>query len=78
MIESAREKQKPYSEKTNSFQGNIISFYPTKRVDVVIRNDDSINYLMDFYAWRLLFGGVNDVLHKHGIFIFDICPEKNS
>lgn len=46
--------------------------------DVIVCLYDSINYLMELALWQKSLAGIQASLNEHGIFIFDICTERNS
>lgn len=60
------------------WQGNMISFWLKQPVDVIISLYDSVNYILNITAWQNMFDCVYDSLNNSGLFIFDICTEKNS
>ncbi|HEX9974446.1 MAG TPA: class I SAM-dependent methyltransferase [bacterium] len=78
MVMEAERKFHPLQIPILLWCGNMKSFRLKKNVDVVICLYDSINYLLNFEAWSRCFDCVFDSLNDQGIFIFDICTEKNS
>ncbi|MDZ7318116.1 MAG: methyltransferase domain-containing protein [candidate division KSB1 bacterium] len=46
--------------------------------DVIICLYDSINYLLDLELWKKSLTAIRASLNDNGIFIFDICTERNS
>lgn len=46
--------------------------------DVIICLYDSINYLMELDLWSKSLAAIDVILKNDGIFIFDICTERNS
>jgi len=78
MVRIAYEKAITRNININYFQADMTCFSLKRPVDVVICLYDSINYLDDFSKWQQLFDNVYDALVEQGLFIFDICTEKNS
>ncbi len=60
------------------FQGDMTAFSLKKKVDIVVCLYDSVNYLLDIQKWQSMFDCVYHCLNPNGLFIFDICTEKNS
>ena len=78
MLKVAQQKFDTSKFPISLWQGNMISFRLRHSVDIVICLYDSINYLLNLVEWKKLFDCVYDVLCDSGLFIFDICTEKNS
>ena len=78
MIKTANQKIKDNDKHIFFYQGNMLKFHTKKKFDVIVCLYDSINYLQEFDLWRLLFMHVSDVLENNGLFVFDICTERNS
>jgi len=78
MISIAQKKLNSRAGNISFFQGDMISFCLKKNFDVIVCLYDSINYLLKFELWQQLFSRVHDALNATGIFIFDVCTEKNS
>lgn len=80
-VDMVREAMKKYRSPNFPIQfwcGDMKNFRLKKNIDVVVCLYDSINYLLDFEAWHECFASVFACLKEDGIFIFDICTEKNS
>ena len=58
--------------------GNMKAFHVKRKMDVVVCLYDSINYLLNIDEWSHCFDSVFNNLNDQGVFIFDICTEKNS
>lgn len=78
MLKIANKKCKALKVSIPLWQGNMISFQIKQKVDVIVSLYDSVNYIINVHDWRKLFDCVYDGLHDEGLFIFDICTEKNS
>jgi len=78
MVKVARMKSQSFPMPIPIWQNNMTSFRLREPIDVVLCLYDSINYLLDSALWIKLFSCVHDELSDQGIFIFDICTEKNS
>ena len=78
MVKVANQKIKSSTQKISFYQGDMIFFYLKRKFNVVVCLYDSINYLIDFNIWEQLFDRVSNVLSEKGLFVFDICTEKNS
>jgi len=78
MLQRARRKCMPYNISIPLWQSNMISFRLKQKVDVIISLYDSVNYILDISDWKNMFDCVYDGLNIGGLFIFDICTEKNS
>lgn len=78
MVRIARMKAQSLVVPIPIWQNNMTSFRLREPVDVVICLYDSINYLLDSALWIKLLNRVHEELADPGIFIFDICTEKNS
>jgi len=78
MLKVARQKCKQLKSSISLWQGDMISFMLKQKVDVIISLYDSVNYVMTNSGWRSMFDCAYDNLNNQGLFIFDICTEKNS
>lgn len=78
MALEAIKKHRPPKFPIQFWCGDMKNFCLKKNIDVAICLYDSINYLLDFEAWRQCFESVFACLREEGIFIFDICTERNS
>jgi len=78
MIRNAHEKFYLYGYAIPIWQGNIREFYLKKTVDVVLCLYDSINYLTTLEDVNQFLHCAYENLSNPGLFIFDICTEKNS
>ncbi len=78
MVKIANQKIKTGAQHISFYQGDMIFFHLKKKFNVVVCLYDSINYLPDFSIWRKLFDSVSNILSEKGLFVFDICTEKNS
>ncbi len=78
MLKIAIKKSKLLKMPICLWQSNMISFRLKRTVDIIICLYDSINYLINETCWKKLLDCVYDGLSDDGIFIFDICTEKNS
>lgn len=78
MVKIAKRKKASDLRKMLFFQGDMTAFSLKKRVDIIVCLYDSINYLLNFQLWSSMFDCVYDTLNNGGIFVFDICTEKNS
>lgn len=58
--------------------GDIRNFAIKKPVDVIVCLYDSINYVMTFEEILEILLRTYNALNSQGLFIFDICTEKNS
>lgn len=78
MLEIARRKCKALKLSIPFWQSNMISFRLKQKVDVIISLYDSVNYVLNVSAWKNMLDCAYDELDDEGLFIFDICTEKNS
>ncbi len=78
MISLAQKKKKSGQANISFFQGDMTSFHMKRKFDVIVCLYDTINYLTKIEAWRQLFVHVYEALNVKGLFVFDICTEKNS
>jgi ubiquinone/menaquinone biosynthesis C-methylase UbiE len=78
MLKVANRKCKSSKASIQLWQGNMIAFQLKQQVDVIISLYDSVNYILNITAWQNMFACVYDSLDNNGLFIFDICTEKNS
>lgn len=78
MLKIARSKCKASRASIPLWQSNMISFQLKQKVDVIMSLYDSVNYVLNNAAWKNMFDCVYDGLNGNGLFIFDICTEKNS
>lgn len=78
MVEVAHEKVAKLQTRLPVWQGVMSEFGVKKSFDACICTYDSINYCMDLAQWDGLFRSVSYCLNAGGLFIFDICTEKNS
>ena len=78
MIFKSKTKNHCLKHQLQLWCGDMQSFVIQKKVDVVVCLYDSINYLLSFDEWTRCFDCVFESLNDQGIFIFDICTEKNS
>ena len=78
MVKIANQTKKSRAQQISFYQGDMIFFYLKRKFNVVVCLYDSINYLTDFNVWRQLFDRVSNILKEKGLFVFDICTEKNS
>ena len=78
MLKVAAKKCKALDRSIHLWQGNMTSFRLNQKVDVVLSLYDSVNYIREISAWNSMFECAYDVLNNNGLFIFDICTEKNS
>ncbi len=78
MLKIARDKCKKSKAVIPLWQGNMISFQLKQKMDVIISLYDSVNYILNCSGWKSMFDCVYEGLANYGIFIFDICTEKNS
>ena len=78
MLRVASQKCKRSKVSIPLWQGNMISFQLKQKVDVIISLYDSVNYVLTDSGWKSMFECAFDSLNNDGIFIFDICTEKNS
>jgi len=60
------------------WRGDMRCFTSKRRFDAVVCLFDSINYLMELKELGEVLRAVEEVLHKGGIFLFDISTERNS
>ncbi|MBD3290814.1 methyltransferase domain-containing protein [candidate division KSB1 bacterium] len=58
--------------------GDVRKFALKKTVDVIVCLYDSINYIMSLEQICEVFSSVYQALNSNGLFIFDICTERNS
>lgn len=78
MLQVAKQKCKRAKVSIPLWQGNMIAFRLKQKVDVIISLYDSLNYVMNNSGWQSIFDCAYDGLNDEGLFIFDICTEKNS
>lgn len=78
MIRMAHEKSNALRIPIYLWQSNMTLFKLKKPVDTIICLYDSINYLLKLALWKKLFDCVYEGLNNNGLFIFDICTERNS
>ena len=60
------------------WQDSIINISYKKKMDTVVCLYDSVNYLLKLDELVKLLNKIYSILNKNGLFIFDICTEKNS
>jgi ubiquinone/menaquinone biosynthesis C-methylase UbiE len=79
MVKIAKRKIKAKKAAIPLWQGDMIYFgIKPKKVDVIVSLYDSVNYIMNKSGWQKMFDCVYHGLNNDGLFIFDICTEKNS
>ncbi len=78
MVKQAQEKIRQKSLHIPVWQGDIRQFAVSRPADVVVCLYDSINYIMTLDGIVEAINTVYDALHDDGLFIFDICTERNS
>jgi len=78
MLKVASSKCKALKVSMPLWQGNMISFQLKQKIDVIISLYDSVNYILNESAWQNMFDCAYHALNSNGLFIFDICTEKNS
>lgn len=76
MVEVAREKLR--GRAIPVWCGDARAFAVTRPVDAVVCLYDSINYLMTLEDYRRTLQATGAALKDQGLFIFDICTERNS
>jgi ubiquinone/menaquinone biosynthesis C-methylase UbiE len=78
MVRMARDKIKGTDTKIPIWQGNMRNFKVRKPFDVCICTYDSMNYCLQAEECIKVLMCVSEALYPGGLFIFDICTEKNS
>jgi len=78
MLKIAREKSVRKGSSINFWLGDIRRFRTRKHFDAIICMYDSINYLNSTNEIQDTFDCVSEILNAGGLFVFDICTEKNS
>lgn len=63
---------------THFWSGDMRNFACLTTFDAIVCLFDSINYLMHLNELGMVFKAVKDNLRKGGLFVFDLCTEKNS
>lgn len=78
MINMAHEKAKKKGIKISIWRGTMENFRVKKPFHACVCTYDSMNYCKDLNACHNVMSHVADALCAGGVFIFDICTEKNS
>lgn len=78
MIAQAKKKAISSGIPLTLWKGDIKNFALKNSVDVIICLYDSINYILTHKECDYVFGCGYDGLQQDGLFIFDICTERNS
>lgn len=78
MINQATQKPDHAMRQVVLWCGNMKAFQVKQKMDVMVCLYDSINYLLTIDEWNHCFDCVFNNINDQGIFIFDICTEKNS
>lgn len=78
MTEVAKEKIQKKDMRIPVWCESMTQFYLKQKVDACICTYDSINYCLDLKQCGLVLNCVAQVLNKGGLFVFDICTERNS
>ena len=78
MIMTARKKPVAQSGKILFFTGDMLSFKPSVECEAALCLYDSVNYLMKAEDILNFFNHVSECTTGRGIFVFDVCTEKNS
>ena len=78
MVKVAKRKCKQRKVSIPLWQGNMTAFRLKQKVDVIVSLYDSVNYIIGKSGWEKMLDCAYDCLNDDGLFIFDICTEKNS
>ncbi len=78
MVRLARQKADAAGRPTRFWCGDMENFSLRSPVDVVVCCYDSLNYCLDLAAVSRVFRSVEAALRPGGLFIFDVCTERNS
>jgi SAM-dependent methyltransferase len=78
MVRIARSKADPLDTRLRFWCGDMQHFVLSQPVDAVICTYDSLNYCLDLEGVSRVFQCVHHVLRPGGVFIFDVCTERNS
>ncbi len=78
MVHVAKNKAEKFNKMIHLFQGDMTAFCFKREFDIIVCLYDSINYLLDFDTWQFVFKCAEQNLKSGGLFIFDICTERNS
>ena len=78
MIAQAKQKLLSKGNDIPLWQEDIKLFSVKNPVDVIVCLYDSINYVLKIEEYNSIFKCIFEGLTKNGLFIFDICTEKNS
>jgi len=77
-IQIAKKKFSSNQREIALWQSNIKKFALKNPTDIILCLYDSINYLTNFEEVKNTFDCVHTGLKENGLFIFDICTERNS
>lgn len=78
MLSQAKQKFNSIENPIPLWVADIRNFALNYSTDIIICTYDSINYVHHLEECSDVFHCVSNVLTNHGLFIFDICTEKNS
>lgn len=78
MVSVARQKAKKQDRPLPLWQGNMGAFRVKQPFDACVCTYDSINYCLDLDGYLRVFNCVSESLRPGGLFIFDVCTERNS
>ena len=78
MIRIAKKKVELEKRSLSVWCGAMQQFSVSGQYDAVVSNYDSLNYCMNIESCLQVFDNAAAALKNEGMFIFDICTEKNS
>lgn len=78
MVTVARDKIQKKGLSVPVWCGSMVDYKVTRKFDAVVSTYDSINYCLDLESCAAVFMNTAYALRPSGLFVFDICTEKNS
>lgn len=78
MLRIARQKVAAARVSAQLWQASMLDFSLVHPYDAVVCTYDSLNYCRSLAECRRVFASVSGILRPGGVFVFDICTEKNS
>ncbi|MFQ5601808.1 MAG: class I SAM-dependent DNA methyltransferase [bacterium] len=78
MVKIAQKNARKQHKSVPFWRGSMLDFAVHNKFGAVVCTYDSMNYCLTPSCINSIFLNTYDVLHPGGLFIFDICTEKNS
>jgi predicted TPR repeat methyltransferase len=78
MLDVARKKVLDGGHNIGLYHRSFLELEGLDRHDCVLSLYDSVNYLLNHEDMGRMFGYVHSIVHRGGLFIFDVCTETNS